>query len=74
MAKGKKYTHFHKDGSVWAKGSLIGGKMHGAWVWFRNDGSKMRSGSFNKNRQIGTWITYDKRGKVVKETLMDKKK
>ena len=69
--KPKKYVHHHKDGTVWAKGATLGGKMHGAWVWFRKDGSRMRSGNFDNNKQVGTWITYDKKGKVMKKTLMD---
>jgi antitoxin component YwqK of YwqJK toxin-antitoxin module len=64
----KKYTHYHKDGTVWAKGKLIGDKMDGPWVWFRKDGSKMRSGHFTKGVQTGEWTTYDKSGKVVKVT------
>jgi len=69
MAKAKKYTH--KDGSIWAKGNMVDGKCHGYWEWFRKDGTKMRSGHFEKNKQVGTWITYDKKGKIVKKTLMD---
>ena len=52
MVKAKKHTHYHKDGSIWARGALLGKKMHGYWVWFRKDGSKMRSGHFDKNKQI----------------------
>ncbi|HEY5615122.1 MAG TPA: hypothetical protein VIL52_03800 [Bacteroidota bacterium] len=69
-ASKKKYTHFHKDGSVWAKGFMGGGKMDGYWVWFRNDGTKMRSGYFEKGKQVGKWTTYDKKGKVYKVTRM----
>lgn len=64
------YTHYHKDGSVWAKGKLKGGTIEGYWEWFRKDGSKMRSGHFIKGKQVGEWITYDKKGKVVKVTRM----
>jgi antitoxin component YwqK of YwqJK toxin-antitoxin module len=70
MSKVTKHTHYHKDGSIWAKGSMLNGKMHGSWTWFRKDGSKMRSGSFDKDKQVGTWTTYDKTGKVVKVTQM----
>ncbi len=72
-----KHIHKHKDGSVWAKGGLLGGKMHGYWVWFRKparpggrDGSKMRSGYFEKGKPTGKWTTYDKNGRVVKVTIM----
>jgi antitoxin component YwqK of YwqJK toxin-antitoxin module len=64
----KKHTHYHKDGTIWAKGFMLGSKMHGKWVWFRKDGSKMRAGSFDKGKQVGKWTTYDKNGKAVKVT------
>ena len=66
----KKYIHYHKDGSVWAKGFTRAGKMDGVWAWFRKDGSKMRSGSFEKGKQVGKWTTYDRKGKAVKVTQM----
>lgn len=68
MAKTVKHIHRHKDGSVWAKGTLIDGVMESYWEWFRKDGTKMRSGHFEKGKQVGEWITYDKKGKVFKVT------
>lgn len=68
MPKLTKHTYYHKDGSVWAKGSKLDGKCHGYWEWFRTDGTKMRSGHFEKDKQVGKWTTYDKKGKVVKVT------
>lgn len=65
-----KCIHYHKDGSIWAKGSMLGDKMHGYFEWFRKDGTKMRSGYFDKGKQVGEWITYDKKGKVYKVTMM----
>ena len=72
MKKTKKYNHivYHKDGSLWAQGNFVKGKMQGYWEWFRKDGSKMRSGHFEMGKQTGEWITYDKKGKVVKLTKM----
>jgi antitoxin component YwqK of YwqJK toxin-antitoxin module len=65
----KPYTHYHKDGSIWAKGQKSGEVMTGYWEWFRKDGSKMRSGYFdNAGQQTGEWITYDKSGKPHKTT------
>lgn len=64
------YTHYHKDGSIWAKGKIMKGQMHGYWEWFRKDGSKMRTGFFEKGKQTGNWVTYDKKGRIVKVTLM----
>jgi antitoxin component YwqK of YwqJK toxin-antitoxin module len=61
-------VHYHRDGSIWAKGKMLGKKMHGYWEWFRKDGVIMRSGSFDKGVQTGEWITYDKKGKVYKVT------
>jgi antitoxin component YwqK of YwqJK toxin-antitoxin module len=69
-ARPKKYVHYHKDGSVWARGQFTRGKMSGFWVWFRKDGTKLRSGSFENGRQAGKWTTYDKKGKVYKVTVM----
>jgi antitoxin component YwqK of YwqJK toxin-antitoxin module len=59
---------YHKDGSLWAKGQMKAGKMHGYWEWFRKDGTKMRSGHFVDEVQCGEWITYDAQGKVYKVT------
>ena len=69
-AKSGKYTHYHKDGSVWARGQFAKGKMNGFWVWFRKDGTKLRSGSFENGRQAGKWTTYDRKGKVYKVTVV----
>jgi len=66
----KKHIHYHKDGSIWAKGSLSDGKQDGYWEWFRLDGSKMRSGYFKKGLQVGEWTSYDKKGQVYKITKM----
>jgi antitoxin component YwqK of YwqJK toxin-antitoxin module len=65
----KPFTHYHKDGAVWANGQKSGEIMTGYWEWFRKDGTKMRSGYFdNAGQQIGEWISYDKTGKVYKVT------
>lgn len=68
----EKYIKRHNDGTVWAKGWMKNGKMHGKWTWFRKDGSKMRSGSFTNGKQTGTWTTYAASGRVVKVTDFDK--
>lgn len=64
------HEHFHKDGTLWARGQLTDGVMTGYWEWFRKDGSLMRSGSFENGVQVGEWTTYDKTGRVVKVTRM----
>ena len=46
----KQHTHHHKDGSLWAKGTLEDGVMVGYWEWFRKDGTKMRSGHFEDGK------------------------
>jgi antitoxin component YwqK of YwqJK toxin-antitoxin module len=69
-SKTVKHVHYHKDGSVYGKGSMKDGKMHGYWEWFRKDGSRMRSGHFDKAEQVGEWITYDKKGEPFKTTIM----
>ena len=58
----------HKDGSIKAKGYMMGGELEGYWEWFRLDGSKLRSGYFKNGKQVGEWTTYDATGKVVKVT------
>ena len=70
----KEHLHYHKDGSLWAKGQMLDEVMVGYWEWFRKDGTKMRSGSFNNGEQIGDWTTYDKSGAVYKVTKMKPKK
>lgn len=62
------------DGSIWAKGKMLGGKCEGYWEWYRKDGVIMRSGHFEKGKQIGEWITHDKHGKIYKVTNLTKKK
>jgi antitoxin component YwqK of YwqJK toxin-antitoxin module len=67
------HVHYHKDGTIWAKGQMIDGVMAGYWEWFRKDGTIMRSGSFENGEQAGEWTTYDKNGRVVKVTTMKPK-
>lgn len=64
----RSYIHYHNDGSIWAKGKMVGKKMNGYWEWFRKNGTKIRSGYFNKGRQVGIWTTYDQKGRVYKVT------
>jgi antitoxin component YwqK of YwqJK toxin-antitoxin module len=72
--KPRKYTHYHKDGTVWAKGQKTGEVMTGYWRWFRKDGTMMRSGSFtDTGEQTGEWTTYDQRGKAFKVTMIKTK-
>lgn len=73
-AKPETHIHYHKDGSVWARGQCIDGVMTGYWEWFRRDGVRMRSGHFDDGEQVGEWTTYDKSGKVYKVTTMKSKK
>ena len=69
-SKATEHIHYHKDGSVWAKGQMLDGVMVGYWEWFRKEGTKLRSGSFDNGEQIGDWTTYDKQGQVYKVTKM----
>jgi antitoxin component YwqK of YwqJK toxin-antitoxin module len=68
----EKYIKYHNDGSIWAKGQVVGDEMHGYWEWFRKDGVIMRSGYFDNGKQVGEWTTYDKKGKIFKVTQMKK--
>ncbi len=72
--KPREHLHYHKDGTLWARGQMLGDVMVGYWEWFRKDGTKMRSGSFENGEQVGEWTTYDKKGKVYKVTQMKAKK
>lgn len=59
---------FHRDGSLWGRGHVVNGAMHGYWEFFRKDGTRMRSGSFDRDGQVGEWITYDSLGEPYKVT------
>ena len=72
-SKTTEYIKRHKDGSVWAKGTMQDGSMVGYWKWYRKDGVIMRSGSFENGEQVGEWTTYDKAGRVLKITIMKHK-
>lgn len=67
------YEKYHGDGSLWAKGQTLNGKLNGYWEWFRKDGSKLRSGYFEKGEQVGDWTSYDRAGKPFKITQMTPK-
>ncbi|MCA9146630.1 MAG: hypothetical protein KDB05_27820 [Planctomycetales bacterium] len=69
-SKAKQDIHYHKDGSIWAKGQSIDGVLTGYWEWFRTSGVIMRSGYFDDDVQVGDWTTYDKKGNVYKVTNM----
>ena len=71
--KPKQHIHYHKDGSLWAKGQMLDGVTVGYWEWFRKVGTIMRSGSFDNGEQVGEWTIYDKHGKVFKVTTMKAK-
>jgi antitoxin component YwqK of YwqJK toxin-antitoxin module len=72
--KATPYTHYHKDGTIWAKGKLLNGVMTGYWEWFRKTGVRMRSGWFDdQGQQVGEWVTYDAKGKIYKVTTMKPK-
>lgn len=60
----------HKDGSIRARGQVVGGELTGYWQWYRLDGTLLRSGHFDRGRQVGEWITYDRAGAVYKTTVM----
>jgi antitoxin component YwqK of YwqJK toxin-antitoxin module len=66
----EEFIHYHKDGSIRAKGHVIDNVPTGYWEWFRKDGTIMRSGYFRDGIQIGEWTTYDSAGAVYKVTDM----
>jgi hypothetical protein len=67
------YIHYHKDGTMWAKGPMLAGVATGYWEWFRKDGTIMRSGHFKNGEQVGEWTTYASTGRIVKVTNMKSK-
>jgi hypothetical protein len=67
------HVYYHKDGSVYGRGTLRDGVMTGYWEWYRKDGSLMRTGHFAAGEQTGEWTTYTKDGRVVKVTVMKPK-
>jgi uncharacterized protein YdhG (YjbR/CyaY superfamily) len=66
-------VHYHKDGTVWAKGMTVQGVPTGYWEWFRKDGTRLRSGHFDNGKQVGEWITYDQQGRKYKVTRIKPK-
>jgi antitoxin component YwqK of YwqJK toxin-antitoxin module len=68
-----KHVYYHKDGSVYGRGTLRDGVMTDYWEWYRKDGSRLRSGHFVAGEQTGEWTTYAKDGRVVKVTVMKPK-
>jgi len=69
-ATNSKYVKYHNDGTIWAKGTMIGDEPDGYWEWYRKTGVIMRSGYFDKGKQVGEWTTYDTKGEVYKVTKM----
>ncbi len=67
------HLHYHKDGSLWAKGQMLDGQMTGYWEWFRKDVTKLRSGTFEEGEQVGEWTTYGADGQVYKVTVKKRK-
>ena len=72
-AAAKPHVIHHRDGSLYARGQMLDGQMHGFWSFFRKGGSIMRSGSFDRGVQTGTWTTYANDGQIVKVSEMKPK-
>ncbi len=62
------HVEHHRDGSVRARGTVLGGQPEGYWEWYRLDGTRLRSGHFTGGEPVGEWTTYDRRGEVHKVT------
>ncbi|MFN0262546.1 toxin-antitoxin system YwqK family antitoxin [Tepidamorphus sp. 3E244] len=74
MSDPEPFEKTHRDGSLWARGQVIGDVPTGYWEWFRKDGTKLRSGHFEDGEQVGEWTTYDRNGAVYKVTRMRARK
>ena len=59
------HIHYHKDGTMWAKGQMLAGVPTGYWEWFRKDGTIMRSGHFKNGEQAGEWTTFASTGQSL---------
>jgi hypothetical protein len=57
----------HKEGTIRAKGRMLGGLLHGYWEWFRN---RPNQDAFRilRPRQAGEWKTYARDGRLVRVT------
>ena len=55
----KKHIHYHKDGTIWAKGFMAGAKMEGYWEWFRKPTKGKKIGTINMNNKY--FVAYVKR-------------
>jgi hypothetical protein len=73
QGKATEHIHYHRDGSIWARGPMIDGVATGYWEWFRKDGTKLRSGYVDAGAQAGEWTTYDSTGAVYKVTTIKPK-
>jgi antitoxin component YwqK of YwqJK toxin-antitoxin module len=63
----------HRNGSLWARGQMLGGAMTGYWEFFRKDGTLLRAGHFENGRQTGDWTTFDRSGAPYKTTRITPK-
>jgi antitoxin component YwqK of YwqJK toxin-antitoxin module len=68
MSKPTPCVHYHKGGTMRARGFMLAGQMSGHWEFFRLDGTLMRSGAFDHGVQVSEWTTYDRAGKPHKVT------
>jgi hypothetical protein len=69
----REHRRHHKDGSLWAVGSLLGDQPHGPWQWFRGDGTKLRPGTFERGVQVGAWTPYDRASESDKVTRIGRR-
>ncbi|WP_369256111.1 hypothetical protein [Geodermatophilus amargosae] len=59
----------HRDGSLRARGCVVGGRPDGYREWFRLDGTMLRSGWFDRGRETGEWTTCDRSGAPYRTTI-----
>ncbi|NEM08578.1 hypothetical protein GCU54_21660 [Geodermatophilus normandii] len=58
----------HRDGSLRARGRVVGGQLDDHREWFRLDGTVLRSGWSDRGRASGEWTTYDRTGAPYRTT------
>ncbi len=53
-------TYYYKDGSLKARGPVLGENMEGEWLFYRENGQIAQIGHFKNGLKHGSWIRYDK--------------
>ncbi|WP_459209748.1 toxin-antitoxin system YwqK family antitoxin [Aquimarina rhabdastrellae] len=61
----KELKVYYTNGTLKEEGTLIDGKLHGAWTLFYNNGEIRKKGFFKNGKPHGVCTSYSKDGRVV---------